>query len=295
MLGEHVAAQPAHARPRRAAGRARRAPRRPARGRSAARRARSAGRSPSCPAASRLTPKSPARRSSSWSAASCLTAKPTSGGSRESETSVPSVSPRRSPSRSTVMTATPAGNRRMTPRRSSPLPPELDVRRPGYDFRRSSKGETSRAQFTSLPVWCFPRGSRRAAVGCPGAGPRRGGRGRRTPPLSRSRRPGGCRPAEGESSSTTQPSVSVRGRYSSSGPPGGSQSPSRGRAAETLPVRLFFARFVARRKTTGAGCARAVGRVDPCGGEDKPARSRPGRGAVRDAARELRRRANRYG
>src|SRR5438067_290599 len=72
------------------------------------------------PAARRLTPNAPGRRSSSWSAASRRTAKPTSGGSSESGIKVPTVSPTRSPSRSTPTIATPAGNRRISPRSSCP-------------------------------------------------------------------------------------------------------------------------------------------------------------------------------
>src|SRR5919201_1184462 len=73
------------------------------------------------PAASRLTPKAPARRSSSCSAASRRIAKPTSGGAIESGIRVPIVKASRSPSRSTLTTATPAGNRRIRSRRCSPL------------------------------------------------------------------------------------------------------------------------------------------------------------------------------
>ena len=72
----------------------------------------------SWPAASRLTAKAPDSRSSSCSAASRATEIPTSGGSRESETSVPTVNPRPSPSASTVTTATPAGNRCINTRTS---------------------------------------------------------------------------------------------------------------------------------------------------------------------------------
>ena len=72
----------------------------------------------SWPAASRLTANPPASRSSSCSAASRATEIPTSGGSRESETSVPTVNPRPSPSASTLTTATPAGNRRINARTS---------------------------------------------------------------------------------------------------------------------------------------------------------------------------------
>src|SRR5205085_11436651 len=67
---------------------------------------------------SRLSAKPSARRRSSCIAACRLTATPTSGGSRESETSEPTVRPSRSPSTSTVSTATPVGNRRIKARRS---------------------------------------------------------------------------------------------------------------------------------------------------------------------------------
>src|SRR6266540_7123221 len=68
----------------------------------------------SWPAARMLTTKPPARCRNSCIAASRAIETPTSGGSSESETSEPTVNPRRSPSRSTVTTATPAGNRRMS-------------------------------------------------------------------------------------------------------------------------------------------------------------------------------------
>ena len=71
-------------------------------------------------AASRLAANPPACRSSSCSAASRATEIPTSGGSSESESSVPMVRPSRSPSASTVTTATPEGKRRISARRSSP-------------------------------------------------------------------------------------------------------------------------------------------------------------------------------
>src|SRR5439155_1842923 len=75
----------------------------------------------SWPAASRLSAKLSARRSSSCIAAWRLTATPTSGGSSERETREPTVKPSRSPSTSTVRTATPAGKRRSSARSSSAL------------------------------------------------------------------------------------------------------------------------------------------------------------------------------
>src|SRR6266498_3209316 len=75
----------------------------------------------SWPAARMLTTKPPARCRSSCIAASRAIETPTSGGSSESETSEPMVSPSRSPSRATVTTATPAGNRRMSAVSASPV------------------------------------------------------------------------------------------------------------------------------------------------------------------------------
>ena len=46
---------------------------------------------------------------------------PTSGGCRDSDTSEPTVSPKRSPSTAAVTTATGAGKRRITSRSSSPF------------------------------------------------------------------------------------------------------------------------------------------------------------------------------
>ena len=90
--------------------------------------------SASCPAARSEIVHRPASRSSSWSAAWRSHEKATSGGSRESPTSVPSVSPSRCPPLSTVTTATPEGKRPSRARKS-----------PASAIARSSQARRCRA------------------------------------------------------------------------------------------------------------------------------------------------------
>ena len=74
-----------------------------------------------CADESRLAAQLPARRIGSCEDDSFPIEIPTSGGCSESETSEPTVSPKRSPSSSVVTTATGAGKRRITSRSSSPV------------------------------------------------------------------------------------------------------------------------------------------------------------------------------